>query len=69
MPCPNPITTAIVATTPCRSTEQVKKIMDSTTKIVMAAIGHTWVISHPAYKDKAIHQVLYTQEDETSAID
>ena len=43
--------------------------MDSTTKIVMAAIGHTWVISHPAFKDKAIHQVLYTEEDEMRAID
>ena len=42
--------------------------MDSTTKIVMATIGHTWVISHPAYADKAIHQVRYTEEDETRTI-
>ena len=47
----------------------VKRMMDSTTKIVMTAIGHTWVISHPAFKDKDNHQVLYTQEDEISAID
>ena len=38
-------------------------MMDSTTKTVMTGIGHTWVISHPAYAGKAIHQVLYTKEN------
>ena len=28
---------------------EVKRMMDSTSKIEMATIGHTWVISHPAY--------------------
>ena len=44
--------------------EAVAKALSSTAKIVLTAMGHTWIINHDSYRDQPKNLILYNEDQD-----